>query len=91
MRRSSQAAGEAFRASSAVVLLSDGDWNTGDPPAAGRHPAPHARTRLSLPCPLGSEARLPDVELSSFDVPTFAVAGKPLRIPFTIESSLPQR
>ena len=40
--------------------------------------------------PLGSESRLPDVELSSFDVPTFAVAGKPLRIPFTIESSLPR-
>jgi hypothetical protein len=30
------------------------------------------------------------VELSSFEVPTFAVAGKPLRAPFTIESSLPR-
>ena len=40
--------------------------------------------------PLGSESRLPDVELTSFDVPAFAIAGKPLRIPFTIESSLPR-
>ena len=40
--------------------------------------------------PLGAETRLPDVALTSFDVPTFAVAGKPLRVPFTIESSLPR-
>lgn len=72
----------------AVVLASDGDWNTGNPPA-------QAAMRLRMrdvpvfAVPFGSESRLPDVELSSFDVPTFAVAGKPLRIPFTIESSLP--
>ena len=74
---------------SAVVLLSDGDWNTGEPPA-------HAATRLRMrgvpvfTVPLGAETRLPDVELSSFEVPTFAIAGKPLRMPFTIESSLPR-
>jgi hypothetical protein len=33
---------------------------------------------------------LPDVQLTSFDVPAFAIAGKPVRIPFTIESSLPR-
>jgi uncharacterized membrane protein len=72
----------------AVVLASDGDWNTGNPPAQA---AMRLRMR-DIPVfavPFGSESRLPDVELSSFDVPTFAVAGKPLRIPFTIESSLP--
>lgn len=73
----------------AVVLLSDGDWNTGEPPA-------QAATRLRMrevpvfSVPLGAETRLPDVELSSFDVPTFAIAGKPLRMPFTITSSLPR-
>jgi hypothetical protein len=73
----------------AVVLLSDGDWNTGEPPA-------QAATRLRMrgvpvfAVPLGSETRLPDVDLTSFDVPTFAIAGKPLRVPFTIESSLPR-
>ena len=73
----------------AVVLISDGDWNTGAAPA-------QATTRLRMrevpvfAVPTGAETRLPDVELTSFDVPTFAVAGKPLRIPFTIESSLPR-
>ncbi len=73
----------------AVVLISDGDWNTGVAPA-------QAATRLRMrevpvfAVPTGAETRLPDVELSSFDVPTFAVAGKPLRIPFTIGSSLPR-
>ena len=73
----------------AVVLLSDGDWNSGDPPS-------QAAVRLRMrhvpvyAAPLGAESRLPEVELSSFDVPAFAVAGKPLRIPFSIESSLPR-
>jgi uncharacterized membrane protein len=73
----------------AVVLISDGDWNTGAAPS-------QATTRLRMrevpvfAVPTGAETRLPDVELSSFDVPAFAVAGKPLRIPFTIESSLPR-
>ena len=79
----------ASRTSSAVVLLSDGDWNSGQPPS-------QAALRLRMrnvpvfAVPLGSESRLPDVALTSFDVPTFAVAGKPLRVPFTIESSLPR-
>lgn len=73
----------------AVVLLSDGDWNSGSPPA-------QAALRLRMrdvpvfAVPLGSETRLPDVALTSFDVPTFAIAGKPLRVPFTVESSLPR-
>ncbi len=40
--------------------------------------------------PVGSSSRLPDLDLLSFDVPTFGVAGKNVRIPFTIESSLPR-
>ena len=73
----------------AVVLLSDGDWNIGDPPS-------QAAVRLRMrhvpvyAAPMGSESRLPDVALTSFDVPAFAVAGKPVRIPFSIESSLPR-
>jgi len=73
----------------AVVLATDGDWNTGDPPSQGavrlrmRHVPVYA-------VPLGSESRLPGVALTSFDVPAFAVAGKPLRIPFSIDSSLPR-
>lgn len=73
----------------AVVLATDGSWNSGDSPSL-------AATRLRMrevpvfAVPAGAETKLPDVELVSFEVPTFAVAGKPLRIPFTIESSLPR-
>lgn len=72
-----------------IVLISDGDWNQGQPPS-------QAATRLRMrevpvfAVPIGSETRMPDIELSSFDVPTFAVSGKPLRIPFVINSSLPR-
>ena len=71
-----------------VVLITDGDWNTGQPPAQA---ALRLRMRQTpvFAVPMGAETRLPDVALTSFDVPTFAVAGKPLRVPFTIESSLP--
>ena len=72
-----------------VVLASDGDWNQGEAPvqAAGR------LRSMGIPVfafPVGSNTRLPDVELLSFDVPTFAIAGKKVRIPFSIESSLPR-
>ncbi len=73
----------------AVVLLSDGDWNSGEPPTK----AATALRMNGVPVfalGLGAETRLPDVDLTGFDVPTFAIAGKPLRIPFTIESSLPR-
>ncbi|MCB9954076.1 MAG: hypothetical protein H6824_24125 [Planctomycetaceae bacterium] len=72
-----------------VVLISDGDWNAGSPPV-------EAATRLRMKeipvftVTTGSASRLPDVELTSLDVPTFSVAGKVVRIPFTIDSALPR-
>jgi hypothetical protein len=71
----------------AVVLLSDGDWNEGEAPAA-------AATKLRLKgvpvfgVGVGSETALPDIQIVSLDAPTFGVAGKAARIPFTIRSSL---
>ncbi len=73
----------------AVVLGSDGDWNSGPPPVQMA-----MRMRLQqvpiLAVPAGSPTRLPDIDLLSFDVPTFGVVGKGVRIPFTVESSLPR-
>lgn len=72
-----------------VVLVSDGDWNDGLPPV-------QAATKLRLKgvpvftVPVGSTTRLPDIELQSLGSPTFGIAGKAIRIPFTIESSLPR-
>ncbi|HIE99406.1 MAG: vWA domain-containing protein [Fuerstiella sp.] len=71
-----------------IVLLADGDWNTGKAPSLA---ATELRMR-GIPVfavGIGSEDRLPDVELISSDAPTFGVAGKTLRIPFRIVSWLP--
>lgn len=72
-----------------IVLASDGDWNDGDPPvetAIGLRMAGVPVFAVSV----GSPQRLPDVELLSLDAPTFGVVGKSVRIPFTIESTLPR-
>ena len=71
------------------MLASDGDWNEGPPPVQAA-----ARLRVKgVPVFIvaaGSPIRMSDVELLSLDAPTFGVAGKSVRIPFTIESSLPR-
>ncbi|MEM7519195.1 MAG: hypothetical protein AAF368_20000, partial [Planctomycetota bacterium] len=72
----------------AVVLISDGDWNEGEPPS-------RIATRFRMEetpvfaLATGSEQRLPDIEVSAFDVPTFGIAGKPVRLPFTVKSAFP--
>ena len=72
-----------------VVLLSDGDWNTGQPPSV-------AATDLRLKgvpvyaIGVGSQERLPDLELASVDAPTTGVVGKTINIPFRINSWLPR-
>jgi hypothetical protein len=72
-----------------IVLVSDGDWNEGPPPV-------QVATTLRLKgipvftVPVGSLTPLPDVELLSLGAPTFGIVGKSIRIPFTIESSLPR-
>jgi hypothetical protein len=73
----------------ALVLASDGDWNTGQPPVQ----AASALRLKDIPVyvvPVGSSSRLPDVELLSLDSPTFGIVGKSVRISFTIESTLPR-
>lgn len=73
----------------AVVLISDGDWNLGPSPmdAAMRY-----RTQgvPVITIPVGAPTRLPDIELLSVDTPTFGITGKGVRIPFTIDSSMPR-
>jgi hypothetical protein len=72
-----------------IVLISDGDWNTGRPPV-------EAATQLRMKgipvftLTAGSASRLPDVELTSLDLPTFGITGKAVRVPFTIDSALPR-
>jgi hypothetical protein len=71
----------------AVVLLSDGDSNTGQPPVAA---AQQMRLR-GVPLftvPVGSETRLPDLDLLSVSAPTYGIVGENVQIPFSIRSSL---
>ncbi len=70
-----------------IVLVSDGDWNLGDAPS---NAATRLRTR-SIPVytlAVGSETRLPDIELVSVDAPTSGVPHKTLRIPFVVRSAM---
>ncbi len=71
----------------AVVLISDGDWTRGGSPveAASRL---RARGVPLFTVPVGSPTRLPDLELTRVELPSFSPLGKPLRIPYSIESWL---
>lgn len=81
--------GEQFPDLRGLVLISDGDWNTGEPP--GR-----AATRLRMnntrafTVPVGSETRLPDLAVTAFDAPTFGIVEKPVRLPFSLTNTLPR-
>ena len=72
-----------------VVLLSDGDWNIGNSPV-------EAATKFRMKgipvftVGVGSDVPLPDLEVVSVDVPTYAVMKKQLRIPFVVRSTLGQ-
>jgi len=80
---------QKFKNLRAVVLASDGDWNAGKPPVD----AASALRLKDIPVfaiPVGSPSRLPDLELLSLDAPTFGLVGKSVRIPFTVESTLPR-
>jgi hypothetical protein len=71
----------------ALILLSDGDWNTGEPPVTA---AQKLRLR-GIPLfavPVGSDRRLPDLDLLAVTAPTYGIVGENVQIPFTIRSSL---
>lgn len=71
----------------AMVLISDGDWNTGQAPVAA---AQQLRLR-GIPLytiTAGSKVRLPDLDLRSVSAPTYGIVGENVQIPFTIRSSL---
>ncbi len=71
----------------AVVLLSDGDYNLGQPPVAAAQKF-RLRGIPLFPIPVGSKVRLPDLDLLSVTAPTYGIVGEYVQIPFTIRSSL---
>jgi len=71
----------------AVVLMSDGDYNLGQPPVV----AAQKMRQRGVPIfaiPVGSETRLPDLDLLTVAAPTYGIVGENVQIPFTIRSSL---
>lgn len=72
----------------AAVLISDGIWNRGKPPTDVAAVYRLDKAPIYTLC-VGSKVALPDLEVVSLDAPTFAVVGKPTRIPYTIRSTLP--
>ncbi|MBC7979154.1 MAG: hypothetical protein H7Y36_01160 [Armatimonadetes bacterium] len=71
----------------AVVLLSDGDFNLGDPPVAAAQKF-RLRGVPIFTIPVGSETRLPDLDMLTVTAPTYGIVGENVQIPFTIRSSL---
>lgn len=71
----------------AVVLLSDGDYNLGQPPV-GAAQKYRLRGVPIFTIPVGSETRLPDLDLLTVTAPTYGIVGENVQIPFTIRSSL---
>ncbi|MFK7850424.1 MAG: hypothetical protein AB8D78_05540 [Akkermansiaceae bacterium] len=71
----------------AVVMLSDGDFNIGAPPVGASQ-----RYRLRgvpiFTIPVGSDTRLPDLDLLTVTAPTYGIVGENVQIPFSIRSSL---
>ena len=72
-----------------LVLISDGDWNTGDPPSRAATRLRMSDTRV-FTVPVGSETRLPDLAVTAFDAPTFGIVEKPVRLPFSLTNTLPR-
>ena len=71
----------------AVILLSDGDFNLGQPPVAAAQKM-RLRGVPLFSIPVGSKTRLPDLDLLSVTAPTYGIVGENVQIPFTIRSSL---
>ncbi len=71
----------------AAIFIGDGDWNLGNSPISAAQ-----QFRLKdIPIytlATGSDKRLPDLELSAVNAPTYGIEGENVQIPFTIQSSL---
>jgi hypothetical protein len=71
----------------AVVLLSDGDANLGEPPVVAAQKL-RIRGVPLFSIPVGSPVRLPDLDIRSVAAPAYGIVGENVQIPFTIRSSL---
>ena len=75
----------------AVLLISDGDWNYGDPPrqaamklGAGANPVP------VFTLTVGSQQAQKDLVMDSATPPKFGLLGEQISIPFKVKSFIPE-
>ncbi len=71
----------------AVILFSDGDYNLGQPPVTAAQKM-RLRGVPLFPIPVGSQTRLPDLDLLAVSAPSYGIIGENVQIPFSIRSSL---
>jgi len=71
----------------AVIMLSDGDRNIGQPPVAAAQKL-RARGIPLFAMPIGSTQRMPDIDILTVAAPSYGIVGENVQIPFTIRSSL---
>lgn len=71
----------------AAVLFSDGDYNLGQPPVVAAQRFLQRGVPL-FTVPVGTQNRLPDLDLLAVNAPTYGIVGEHVQIPFTIRSSL---
>jgi uncharacterized membrane protein len=73
----------------AVLLLSDGDWNTGSSPLAAATRFRSQKTPL-FTVAVGSRSPLPDLVLEPVLVPSYGLLGEQISIPVRVRSHLPR-
>jgi hypothetical protein len=71
----------------AVVLISDGDHNDGEPPVVAAQKLLQRGVPL-FTIPVGSKKRLPDLDLLAVTAPAYGIVGENVQIPFSVRSSL---
>ena len=76
-----------YRNLRAVILFSDGDWNSGSSPV-GAAAALRARGVKVFTVPTGSSQWLPDLEVRKVNAPAFCLSNEKISIPFQIQSRM---
>ena len=70
-----------------IIVIGDGDYNTGDEPLRVAQVAAKRRVPLYT-IGVGKTAFQPDLEIISLSAPKFGIVGEAMQIPFSIRSSI---
>ena len=71
----------------AIIVLGDGDYNTGEEPLKVAQKAQRQRVPLYT-IGVGKDSYLPDLEIVSLSAPKYGIVGEAIQIPFSIRSSI---